>query len=142
MNMNGFENDVDELLELALNGMFPKTESIEPEIMKELTNFLEANEKSFPQEDAEHVRGQIRKAMIHFKNRPYLYQTRKKVETLLKEKDNFKRFSIAPNSFVSELTNAGLTENDVEELKESVHSALKTYQALKTMPNPSLQKYN
>ena len=72
--------DTDEFIAIALNSIFPTTEVIEPEILKEITKFLEESENKVELKDAEIVRGEIRKALIHFKNRPYLFNTRKKME--------------------------------------------------------------
>ena len=92
--MASTEYDSEEFIDIALNSVFPSTEEIDSEILKEITVFLEENENKIPLEDAEMVRGEIRKALIHFKNRPYLFKTRKKMEELLKIDGNWKRFIV------------------------------------------------
>ena len=82
--MASTEYDPDEFIDIALSSIFPSTEEIDSEILKEITVFLEESDNKVPIEDAEMVRGEIRKALIHFKNRPYLFKTRKKMEELLK----------------------------------------------------------
>lgn len=126
----------EELLEIALDCLFPKTQHIEKDILAEITGFLEANSKGIPEKDAEIVRGEIRKAMIHFKNRPYLYATRKKVESFLKKDENMKRFSIAPLAFVEELKNVGLSNEEIDGLRNSITAAKKTYKLIQTIPTP------
>ncbi|MBY8999739.1 MAG: hypothetical protein KGD64_02385 [Candidatus Heimdallarchaeota archaeon] len=129
-------DDVDEFLDIALNIIFPSSEAIEPQILKEITNFLEDSETRVPSEDAEIVRGEIRKALIHFKNRPYLYNVRRKMETLLRGDDNWKRFVIAPASFIEELRKAGLNNEEIDLLKSSFKTAEESYSLYKTIPSP------
>jgi len=128
--------DPDEFIDVALNCIFPSTEEIDPEILKEITNFLETSEtKNYP-EDAEIVRGEIRKALIHFKNRPYLYQTRKKMEEILRNDENWRKFFIAPKLLMEEMKNAGLNKEEIEMLKESLKTAEKSYYRMKSIPSP------
>ncbi len=129
-------DDVDEFIDIALNSIFPSTEVIEPQILKEITHFLEDNEERVPLEDAEIVRGEIRKALIHFKNRPYLFNMRKKMETLLRGDDNWKRFMIAPASFIEDLRKAGLNNEEIDLLQSSFKSAKKSYSRFKAIPSP------
>ena len=129
-------DDVDEFIDIALNSIFPSTEEIEPEILKEITNFLEDNESRVPSEDAEIVRGEIRKALIHFKNRPYLFNMRRKMELMLRGDDNWKRFTIAPASFLLELRKAGLNNEEIDLLQSSFKTAEKSYSLYKTIPSP------
>ncbi len=129
-------DDVDEFIDIALNSIFPSTEEIEPQILKEITLFLEDNEERVPLEDAEIVRGEIRKALIHFKNRPYLFNMRKKMETLLRGDDNWKRFMIAPASFIEDLRKAGLNNEEIDLLQSSFKSAKKSYTHFKAIPSP------
>lgn len=129
-------DDVDEFIDITLNSIFPSTEGIEPQILKEITNFLEDNETRVPLEDAAIVRGEIRKALIHFKNRPYLFNMRRKMETLLRGDDNWKRFMIAPASFIEELRKAGLNNEEIDLLQSSFKSAEKSYSLFKTIPSP------
>lgn len=129
-------DDVDEFIDIALNSIFPSTEEIEPQILKEITNFLEDSETRVPLEDAEIVRGEVRKALIHFKNRPYLFNMRRKMETLLRGDDNWKRFIIAPASFLVELRKAGLNNEEIDLLQNSFKSAEQSYSRLKTIPTP------
>ncbi|MHA1347702.1 MAG: hypothetical protein ACTSVO_02370 [Candidatus Heimdallarchaeaceae archaeon] len=129
-------DDVDEFIDIALNSIFPSTEEIEPQILKEITNFLEDSETRVPLEDAEIVRGEVRKALIHFKNRPYLYNMRRKMETLLRGDDNWKRFIIAPASFLVELRKAGLNNEEIDLLQNSFKSAEQSYSRFKTIPAP------
>lgn len=128
--------DTDEFIDIALNSIFPTTEEIEPEILKEITKFLEENENKADPKDAEIVRGEIRKALIHFKNRPYLFNTRKKMERLLRLNDNWKRFIVSPNSLVSELREAGLNNEEIQLLRASLLAAEESYQVMKTIPAP------
>ncbi len=129
-------DDVDEFINIALNSIFPSTEEIEPQILKEITHFLEDSETRVPLEDAEIVRGEIRKALIHFKNRPYLFNMRRKMETLLRGEGNWKRFMIAPDSFLEELRKAGLNNEEIGLLQISFKSAEKSYSRFKTIPSP------
>ncbi len=129
-------DDVDEFINIALNSIFPSTEEIEPQILKEITHFLEDSETRVPLEDAEIVRGEIRKALIHFKNRPYLFNMRRKMETLLRGEGNWKRFIIAPDSFLEELRKAGLNNEEIGLLQSSFKSAEKSYSRFKTIPSP------
>ncbi len=131
-------DDVDEFINIALNSIFPSTEEIEPQILKEITHFLEDSETRVPLEDAEIVRGEIRKALIHFKNRPYLFNMRRKMETLLRGEGNWKRFIIAPDSFLEELRKAGLNNEEISLLQSSFKSAEKSYSRFKTIPSPKL----
>ena len=128
--------DTDDFIDIALNSIFPTTEEIEPEILKEITKFLEENENKADPEDAEIVRGEIRKALIHFKNRPYLYNTRKKMAKLLRINDNWKRFIVAPNSLISELRKAGLNNEEIQLLRFSLQTAEQSYYVMKTIPSP------
>ena len=128
--------DTDEFIDIALNSIFPTTEEIEPEILKEITKFLEENENKANPEDAEIVRGEIRKALIHFKNRPYLYNTRKKMAKLLRINDNWKRFIVAPNSLISELRKAGLNNEEIQLLRSSLQTAEQSYYVMKNIPSP------
>lgn len=130
-------DDVDEFIDIALNSIFPSTKGIEPQILKEITNFLEDSETRVPLEDAEIVRGEIRKALIHFKNRPYLFNMRRKMETLLRGDDNWKRFMIAPASLLEELRKAGLNNEEIDLLRSSFKSAEKSYSIFKSIPTPS-----
>ncbi|MHA1302578.1 MAG: hypothetical protein ACTSPI_02605 [Candidatus Heimdallarchaeaceae archaeon] len=125
-----------ELLDIALDCIFPTSESIEPEILKEITNFLEQHQPSAPSEDAEIVRGEIRKALIHFKNRPYLYNTRKKISDLLMKNENWKKFVIAPQSFMKEMEEAGLSADEMAMLKSSIENAEVIYSLLRNIPQP------
>ena len=129
-------DDVDEFIDIALNSIFPSTEEIEPQILKEITHFLEDNETRVPLKDAEIVRGEIRKALIHFKNRPYLFNMRRKMETLLRGEGNWRRFMIAPDSFLEELRKAGLNNEEIGLLQSSFKSAKKSYSRFKTIPSP------
>ncbi|MHA2357904.1 MAG: hypothetical protein ACXABK_03955 [Candidatus Heimdallarchaeaceae archaeon] len=128
--------DPDEFIDIALNCVFPSTEVIDSDILKEITKFLEENETKVPIEDAEMVRGEIRKALIHFKNRPFLYQTRIKLEKLLKLNRNWERFLITPNVLVKELKEAGLNNEEIKMLKESLQEAEQSYERIKTIPLP------
>ena len=128
--------DSEEFVDIALNCIFPSSEEIEPEILKEITAFLEESETHVSAEDAEIVRGEVRKALIHFKNRPYLYNTRKKMEKLLKSNDNWKRFIVSPNSFVSEFRAAGLNNEEIDLLRISLKSAKTSYNNMKNIPLP------
>lgn len=130
------EYDPDEFIDIALNSIFPSTEEIDSEILKEITIFLEENENKVPIEDAEMVRGEIRKALIHFKNRPYLFKTRKKMEELLKIDGNWKRFIVAPHTLISELKEAGLNKEEINLLKESLQCAENSYELIKSIPSP------
>ena len=130
-------DDVDEFIDIALNSIFPSTKGIEPQILKEITNFLEDSETRVPLEDAEIVRGEIRKALIHFKNRPYLFNMRRKMEKLLRGDDNWKRFMIAPASLLEELRKAGLNNEEIDLLRSSFKSAEKSYSIFKSIPTPS-----
>jgi hypothetical protein len=128
--------DSEEFVDIALNCVFPSSEEIEPEILKEITAFLEESETHISTEDAEIVRGEVRKALIHFKNRPYLYNTRKKMEKLLKSNDNWKRFIVSPNSFVAEFRDAGLNNEEIDLLRSSLKSAKIAYTIMKNIPLP------
>ena len=134
--MASTEYDPDEFIDIALNSIFPSTEEIDSEILKEITVFLEESENKVPIEDAEMVRGEIRKALIHFKNRPYLFKTRKKMEELLKIDGNWKRFIIAPSDLVKELRDAGLNKEEIALLKESLKCAENSYELIKSIPSP------
>ncbi len=134
--MASTEYDPDEFIDIALNSIFPSTEEIDSEILKEITIFLEESENKVPLEDAEMVRGEIRKALIHFKNRPYLFKTRKKMEELLKIDGNWKRFMIAPHDLVKELRDAGLNKEEIALLKESLKYAENSYELIKSIPSP------
>ncbi len=132
-----FEVDnTEEFIDIALNCIFPSTEEIDPSILKEITHFLEENENRIEPEDAEIVRGEIRKALIHFKNRPYLYNTRKKMEKLLKVNNNWKRFLISPKTLTSELIDAGLNNEEINLLRMSLKTAEKSYSMMKSIPCP------
>jgi hypothetical protein len=128
--------DPEEFIDIALNSIFPSTEEIDSEILKEITKFLEDSENKVPLEDAEMVRGEIRKALIHFKNRPYLFKTRKKMETLLRSDGNWKRFMIAPQDLINELREAGLNREEIDLLKESLQCAENSYELIKSIPSP------
>ncbi len=128
--------DSEEFIDIALNCIFPSSEEIEPEILKEITVFLEESDNQVSPEDAEMVRGEIRKALIHFKNRPYLYNTRKKMEKLLKVNDNWRRFIVSPNSFVSEFRDAGLNNEEIDLLRTSLKTARNSYSVIKNIPLP------
>lgn len=128
--------NVKEMLNIALDCIFPTSEAIEPEILKEITNFLEQQEPQAPTEDAEIVRGEIRKALIHFKNRPYLYNSRKKIESLLLKNENWRKFIIAPHSFKDELIEAGLSSKEIALLRSSLENAENTLNLLKHIPQP------
>ncbi|MCG3224003.1 MAG: hypothetical protein H7647_06020, partial [Candidatus Heimdallarchaeota archaeon] len=91
---------------------------------------------NFSLKDAEIVRGEIRKALIHFKNRPYLFNMRRKMETLLRGEGNWRRFMIAPDSFLEELRKAGLNNEEIGLLQSSFKSAKKSYSRFKTIPSP------
>jgi hypothetical protein len=134
--MASTEYDPDDFIDIALNSIFPSTEEIDSEILKQITVFLEENENKVPIEDAEMVRGEIRKALIHFKNRPYLFKTRKKMEELLKIDGNWKRFIIAPNDLIGELRDAGLNKEEIALLKESLKCAESSYELIKSIPSP------
>lgn len=136
MTMNN-DNYAEELFELALNSVFPSSEKIDDNILKEITHFLETHEISVPKEDAEIVRGEIRKALIHFKNRKYLYNTRKKIEQLLKPNDNWRKFVISPISYMEEIRKAGLSDEEIKNLITALQSAERTWRLLKTIPSPS-----
>jgi len=82
------------------------------------------------------VRGEIRKALIHFKNRPYLYQIRIKLEKLLKLNRNWERFILIPNVLIEELKEAGLNNEEIKLLKESLQEAEQSYKRIKTIPLP------
>ena len=128
--------DTDEFIDVALNSIFPSTEEIDPAILKEITNFLEENENKVAAEDAEIVRGEIRKALIHFKNRPYLYETRKKMEKLLRTRGNWKSFVITPTLFIEEMKEAGLNNEEIKMLNDSLRTAEKSYDLIKSIPAP------
>ena len=130
------EVDTDEFIDIALNCIFPSSEEIEPSILKEITKFLEENENKIEPKDAEIVRGEIRKALIHFKNRPYLYNTRKKMEQLLKMNDNWRRFIISPKTLTTELRDAGLNNEEIKLLRMSLQTAEESYVIMKTIPCP------
>lgn len=134
--MTILDYDSEEFIEIALNCIFPSSEEIEPEILKEITAFLEESENHVAPEDAEIVRGEVRKALIHFKNRRYLYDTRKKMEKLLKRDDNWKRFIVSPNSFVSEFREAGLNNEEINLLRISLKTAQNSYFVIKNIPLP------
>ncbi len=134
--MSSPDYDNDEFIDVALNSIFPSTEEIDPKILKEITYFLEENENKVALEDAEIVRGEIRKALIHFKNRPYLYETRKKMEALLKNRSNWKKFAITPNAFIDEMKKAGLNYEEMQLLSYSLKSAEKSYHLIKSIPEP------
>ncbi|MHA1953569.1 MAG: hypothetical protein ACXAAM_04170 [Candidatus Heimdallarchaeaceae archaeon] len=135
--MASTEYDPEEFINIALNSVFPSTEEIDSEILKEITVFLEENDNKVPLEDAEMVRGEIRKALIHFKNRPYLFKTRKKMEELLKIDGNWKRFIIAPQDLIKELKESGLNKEEINLLKESLQCAANSYDLIKSIPTPS-----
>ncbi len=124
-----------ELLEFALNCVFPTTEEIDPLILKEITHFLETNEQQIRPEDAEIVRGEVRKAMIHFKNRPYLWNMRKKVSEII-NRGNLKQFSVSSYSFTDELKKVGLTKEEIDVLKSSIKKAQYSYHQIQTIPSP------
>ena len=124
-----------ELLEFALNCVFPTTEEIDPLILKEITHFLETNEQQIRPEDAEIVRGEVRKAMIHFKNRPYLWNMRKKVSEII-NRGNLKQFSVSSYSFTDELKKVGLTKEEIDVLKSSIKKAQYSYYQIQTIPSP------
>ena len=128
--------DSEEFIDIALNSIFPSTEEIDSEILKEITKFLEDSENKVPIEDAEMVRGEIRKALIHFKNRPYLFKTRKKMEELLRTDGNWRRFMIAPQDLIKELREAGLNKEEIDLLKESLKYAENSYELIKSIPSP------
>jgi len=132
----------EELLEIALNAIFPSTESIDRDILQEITHFLETNEQSVKPEDAEIVRGEIRKALIHFKNRPYLYRTRNRVKELLKKDENWRRFVISPSLFTEEMKKAGLSDEEIRMLRMSLATAEKTYKLLTSIPSPKEVLYS
>ena len=132
----------EELLDIALNAVFPSTESIDRDILQEITHFLETNEQSIKPEDAEIVRGEIRKALIHFKNRPYLYQTRKRVKELLRKNENWRRFVISPNVFAEEMKKAGLSDEEIRMLRISLATVEKTYKLLTSIPSPKEVLYS
>ena len=131
------DDNAEELFDVALNSIFPSSAQIDQKILKEITHFLETHEASIPQEDAEIVRGEVRKALIHFKNRPYLYQTRKKIEQLLKPNGNWRKFVISPVSYIEQIRNAGLSDDEIEHLRIALQTAERTWRLLKTIPTPS-----
>lgn len=124
-----------ELLEFALNCIFPTTEEIDPSILKEITHFLETNAQKIRPEDAEIVRGEVRKAMIHFKNRPYLWNMRKKVSEIL-NRGNLKQVSVSSYSFTDELRRVGLSKEEIDALKFSIKKAEYSYNQIQTIPSP------
>ena len=128
--------DSEEFIDIALNCIFPSSEEIEPEILKEITVFLEESDNQVSPEDAEIVRGEVRKALIHFKNRPSLYSTRKNMEKLLKVNDNWRRFIVSPNSFVTEFRDAGLNNEEIDLLRISLKTARNSYFVMKNIPLP------
>ncbi len=134
--MMRLDYDSEEFVDIALNCIFPSSEEIDGEILKEITIFLEESENHVSPEDAEIVRGEVRKALIHFKNRPYLYNTRKKMEELLKSNDNWKRFIVSPNSFVTEFREAGLNNEEIDLLRASLKTAKQSYSVMKNIPLP------
>ncbi|MHA1224830.1 MAG: hypothetical protein ACTSP3_16555, partial [Candidatus Heimdallarchaeaceae archaeon] len=97
------------------------------------------NETKVPPEDAEIVRGEIRKALIHFKNRPYLFETRKKLEKLLKTNGNWKRFTISPSALIKELREVGLNNEEIRILKISLQTAKESYKLIKNIPSPKIR---
>ena len=137
--MMSLEYDSEDFVDIALNCVFPSSEEIEPEILKEITAFLEESETHVSPEDAEIVRGEVRKALIHFKNRPYLFNTRKKMEKLLKTNDNWKRFIVSPSSFISEFRDAGLNNEEIDLLRASLKTARDSYDVMKKIPLPRTQ---
>ena len=124
-----------ELLEFALNCVFPTTEEIDPLILKEITHFLETNAQQIRPEDAEIVRGEVRKAMIHFKNRPYLWNMRKKVSEIL-NRGNLNQVSVSSYSFTDELRKVGLSKEEIDVLKFSIKKAEYSYNQIQTIPSP------
>lgn len=124
-----------ELLEFALNCVFPTTEEIDPLILKEITHFLETNAQQIRTEDAEIVRGEVRKAMIHFKNRPYLWNMRKKVSEIL-NRGNLNHISVSSYSFTDELRKVGLSKEEIDVLKFSIKKAQYSYNQIQTIPSP------
>ena len=124
-----------ELLEFALNCVFPTTEEIDPLILKEITHFLETNAQQIRVEDAEIVRGEVRKAMIHFKNRPYLWNMRKKVSEIL-NRGNLNHISVSSYSFTNELRKVGLSKEEIDVLKFSIKKAQYSYNQIQTIPSP------
>lgn len=124
-----------ELLEFALNCVFPTTEEIDPLILKEITHFLETNAQQIRVEDAEIVRGEVRKAMIHFKNRPYLWNMRKKVSEIL-NRGNLNHISVSSYSFTDELRKVGLSKEEIDVLKFSIKKAQYSYNQIQTIPSP------
>ncbi len=125
-----------ELLNIALDCIFPQSEEIEPEILHEITNFLEAHEPNAPSEDAEIVRGEIRKALIQFKNRPYLYKMRKRVSSILEENENWKKFVVSPQLFAGKMKEIGLSADEMAMLRQSIKNAEATYSLLRNIPQP------
>ncbi len=124
-----------ELLEFALNCVFPTSEEIDPLILKEITHFLETNAQQIHPEDAEIVRGEVRKAMIHFKNRPYLWNMRKKVSEIL-NRGNLNQVYVSSYSFTDELRKVGLSKEEINVLKFSIKKALYSYNQIQTIPSP------
>ncbi len=124
-----------ELLEFALNCVFPTTEEIDPLILKEITHFLETNAQQIQPEDAEIVRGEVRKAMIHFKNRPYLWNMRKKVSEIL-NRGNLNQVYVSSYSFTDELRKVGLSKEEIDVLKFSIKKAQYSYNQIQTIPSP------
>ena len=124
-----------ELLEFALNCVFPTSEEIDPLILKEITHFLETNAQQIRPEDAEIVRGEVRKAMIHFKNRPYLWNMRKKVSEII-NRGNLNHISVSSYSFTDELRKVGLSKEEIDVLKFSIKKAQYSYNQIQTIPSP------
>jgi hypothetical protein len=128
-----------DVITTALDMIYPKSPEVDHDVESEITDFLEKISESAPEEDAFIIRSELRKSVIAFKNRGFLYEQREAIQLFFDDKnENVTRFlsgSLGIVEFLKE--ELGLSKDEINELSEAFKYAEKYKLKIKSVPIPN-----
>ena len=128
-----------DVITTALDMIYPKSPEVDHDVESEITDFLEKINESAPEEDAFIIRSELRKSVIAFKNRGFLYEQREAIQLFFDDKnENVTRFlsgSLGIVEFLKE--ELGLSKDEINELSEAFKYAEKYKLKIKSVPIPN-----
>jgi len=128
-----------DVITTALDMIYPKSSEVDHDVESEITDFLEKISDSAPEEDAVIIRTELRKSVVAFKNRGFLFEQREAIQHFFDDKnENITRFlsgSLGVVEFLKE--ELGLSKVEINELSEAFRYAEKFKVKITSVPIPN-----
>ena len=128
-----------DVITTALDMIYPKSAEVDHDVETEITAFLERISESAPEEDAFIIRSELRKSVVAFKNREFLYEQREAIQLFFDDKnENVTRFlsgSLGIVEFLEE--DLGLSKEEINDLSQAFRYAEKFKVKIMSVPIPA-----